>query len=293
MSSQNKRMRLTDLEINFVSLCPQGANPGAKIKLKKEAEMPDQEKEKTQDINVTIDIESLSKAMTENLKTALGDIVANKELSNEAMADAVVAIVSGDLEKMQKSMQEQLSKSLAEFQKGMAERLTKEEVQKGAEETIEMNGVSFKKSAIGDAAFAAIKASYTEQQTLRKEMEHAKMVTRVEKEFPNVAGKPDDKAEFLAYIEKGNDTIKEAGLALLKALNEKGEFYKSEMGGTDYRDPKVVKSLETDTDASLKLEKMAEELATKEGISKAEAYVRVTETPEGEKLYDEHLAQQK
>lgn len=302
MPSANKRTRLTELEINFVSLCSKGANPGAKIKLKKEAEMPDdktvKKDEKETKVDVKIDIESLAKAMSENLKKSLADIVKNKEMSSEAMADAVVAIVSGDLEKMQKSMQEQISKSLGEVQKELDAKIAKAKeettkVEKGMDEALEMNGVSFKKSDIGETAFAAIKASYTEQQKLRKEMEHAKMVTRVEKEYPNVAGKPEDKADFLEVIEKSSDTVKAMGLALLKSLNEKGAFYKKELGGSDHRDPSVAKSLETDTDASMKLEKMAAEYATKHNISKAQAYDIISESPEGERLYEEHLAQQK
>lgn len=258
----------------------------------------DKETKETGNIDVKIDIESLAKAMSENLKKALGDIVKNKDLSNEAMAEAVVAVVSGDLEKMQKSMQEQISKALSEVQKEMDAKIAKtkeeEKVKKGEDEILEMNGVSFKKSDIGETAFAAIKTSYTEQQNIRKEMEHAKMVVRVEKEFPNVAGKPEDKASFLEVIEKSSDAVKEMGLALLKALNEKGAYFKKELGGNDYQDANsVAKALSTDNDATTKLEKMASELATKEGITKAMAWVRVTETPEGERLYNEHLAQQK
>lgn len=290
MNKSTKRFLLTDLEINFVSACPQGANPGAKIILKKEAVMPDDKKEgEGKDININIDIESLSKSLNETLKTSLDKILENKDLSKEAMAEAVVAVISGDIEKMQKSLAEQLTKTIADVQKELDEKIkSQKDVTKEYDESLEMNGTTFKKSIVGGEAFAAIKASFAEQQKLRKEMEDTKRVARVEKEFPNVAGKPEEKAAILELIEKADENVRKTGLAMLKALNDaSGEFAK-EIGGNGNGRGSEVSKLATDNDATMKLQKMAEDYAAEKGVDVWKAWDIVANTPEGRKLYEEH-----
>lgn len=292
MSQSTKRFLLTDLEINFVSACPQGANPGAKIILKKEAVMPDEKNNgEGKDVNINIDIESLTKSLNETLKGSLNEILENKNLSKEAMAEAVVAVISGDIEKMQKSLTEQLVKTVADVQKELDEKIKtsqKEDVTKECEESLEMNGITFNKSEVGGKAFAAIKASFTEQQKLRKEIEFTKTVARVEKEFPNVAGKPEEKAALLDVIEKADEAVRKIGLSVLKALNDTSAEFAKEYGGKGNARGSEVSKLETDSDATMKLQKMAEELAKKENISVAKAWDKILDTPEGERLYEEH-----
>lgn len=285
--------KLTDLEISFVSACPQGANPGAKVLLKKE-KIPMPDNKETQ-VNVQIDMDALSKSMSENLKKVMSDMLAkDKNLSAEAMTEAVVAVITGDLTAMQKSLNDDLQKAIDDVQKEIDSKIADavkktETVTKGADEELQMNGVTFKKSAVGDDVFKAIKASHEEQQRLRKEMEHERQITRVEKEFANVAGAPSDKAALLTLIEKADDNVKKIGLEVLKALNEAGKAFKKEDGTSETNvEGSDVTKMSSDNDASLKLDKMAEELAAKEGITKAAAYAKVLDTPEGTKLYEQH-----
>ena len=249
-------------------------------------------------VNVNIDMDALSKSMGENLKKALSDLLAkDKNLSAEAMTEAVVAIVAGDIAKVQKDINDKLGKQLADFQKSVDERIAQaqEAASKGVnkdmgEEILTLNGTSFKKSEVGEHAFLAIKASALQQESLRKEIEHGKLVARVEKEYPNIAGKPEDKAALLGLIEKADDAVKATGLAVLKALNESSAEFKKEHGGAATPDgtDAMYGKMSTDTEASAKLDKLAKDLAAKEGISIAAAYAKVLDTPEGEALYEQH-----
>ena len=132
-------------------------------------------------VNVNLDTDTLSKSISDNLKKALGDLLAkDKNLSAEAMTEAVVAVVTGDITKMQKDINDQLTAQLADFQKSIDEQIaTAQAASKGVdksaagEEVLNLNGTSFKKSAVGEHAFQAIKASAMQQEQLRKEKEKA------------------------------------------------------------------------------------------------------------------------
>lgn len=286
---------LTDLEISFVSACPQGANPGAKVMLKKENILMAGEDTKTP-VNVTLDMDALSKSLSENLGKVMTDLMAkDKNLTAEAMTEAVVAVVAGDIAKVGKDLNDQLTKVVTDLQKDVDAKMAKakadaEDVSKSGEETLTLNGTIFKKSVVGEGAFLAIKASAMQQDALRKEIEDQKLLGRVEKEYPNIAGKPADKAALLGLIEKADEAVKATGLAVLKALNDAGAEFKKE-DGKGSGDPGVgspVGKMSSDTDAGAKLDQMAKDLAQKEGISVERAYAKVLDTPEGDKLYNQH-----
>lgn len=282
--------RLTDLEISFVSACPQGANPGAKVILKKEMIQMDKKENNQQNVespvNVNIDFGEFSKTLSENLKNVLDPLLQKEKVSAEVVVDSVVAVTSSEMEKMKDSIQNQLKKAVDDLQK----ELNQKQINKQDDESIVLDGKTFHKSKMGEDAFAAISAIYQSNQKLQKEMCHRELVSRVEKEYPNIAGTPEQKAALLDLIEKAEDPVKETGIAVLKALNENNSLMKKEIGsGTNNQSTSDVQKFDTDSEASLKLEKMAEELANKEGISKADAYLKVCDTPEGERLYEEHL----
>lgn len=281
--------KLTNLDISFVSGCPRGANQGAKVLLKKEKVMDDKETK----INVNIDTEALGKSLGETLKKSLDDMLAKKDMDATAISEAVVAIVQGDVAKSISGVQEELKKQLDQFQKDMEEQFKKdEETKKELDETISMNGTTFRKSDVGETVFAAISAAYAEQEKLRKEIEHTNMVARVEKEYPNVAGDPADKANVLALIEKADEKTKAAGLAMLKALNEAGAKLTKEEGSNSnstVNNDADYKKFATDDDATAKLDALAKEYADKNHVSFAEAYNKVLDTPEGQTLYAQHI----
>ncbi len=293
--------KLTDLEISFVSACPQGANPGAKVMLKKEfTPMPAKknfakEGQTDKPVNVTVDVEAIGKSISENLKKSLSEMLAkDKDLSADVISETVVAVVTGDIAKMAKDVNTQLSTQLADFQKSVDKQIAdasasaKVDKSLGDDEVLTLNGTSFKKSAVGEHAFAAIKASAMEVDAIRKEAEHSRVVARVEKEYPNVAGKAEDKASLLILIEKADDAVKAMGLSVLKALNDAGGDFKKEQGRTSGEHNAPLGKMSTDTDASAKLDTMAKDLAAKEGIPLATAYTKVLDTPEGDALYNQH-----
>lgn len=298
--------RLTDVDVSFVSACPQGANPGAKILLKKEQVMPGKTSFNKENANpntpadnkvtVNFDTDSFAKTVSESLKTALTDILKKDGVTAEAAAEACSAVLAGDIAKMQKDINDQLTTQVNDLQKSfdtkLAELKKAEPVNKEADETVTVNGVSFQKSAVGDATFAALKAACLQSEAIRKELEEQKLMARVEKEYPNVAGEPVQKAQFLGMIEKCADQkLREYGLGILKSLNDVAADFTKEIGssGNDTTTPNSsVQKMDTDTDASLKLDSLAKELAAKENISVAKAYQRVLATEEGAKLYNQH-----
>lgn len=298
--------RLTDVDVSFVSACPKGANPGAKILLKKEQVMSgktDFSKENTNPngaannkVTVNLDTDSFAKTVSESLKTALTDILKKENVTAEAAAEACSAVLAGDIAKMQKDINDQLATQVNDLQKSFDAKLAdlkkSEPVNKEADEAVTVNGVTFQKSAVGDATFAALKAACAQSEAIRKELEQQKLMARVEKEYPNVAGEPIQKAQLLGMIENCADQkLREYGLGVLKSLNDVSGDFTKEIGssGNDSTLPNSnVEKMDTDTEASLKLDALAKELAAKENISVAKAYQRVLATEEGAKLYNQH-----
>lgn len=254
--------------------------------------------EKKTPVNVNIDTETLGKSISDNLKKSLDELLEKqgKELDTAVVAETVTAVVTGDVNKAVADVQAKLTEQLTALQKEMDEKLEaakkEADVNKDGDETCTINGTTFAKSAVGEATFAALKASAEQVARLQKEAEHRDMVARVEKEYPNVTGSPDVKARILALIEKADDETKAGGLAILKALNESsGKFGKEEGSNANSNVNKDVdyKKFATDDDATDKLDALAKEYAKKNNVSYNEAYNSVLETPEGEALYAEHM----
>lgn len=286
--------RLTDIDISFVSVCGKGANPGAQIVLKKEWTMSDKnegmKKEEGSTVNVNIDTDALAKSMGDALKAALPDLLKKQDADPATVAEACTAVISGELAKMTQDIQAQVQEAMKgvhkEFDEKMAE-LQKKQVNKDADdETVTIGDKTFKKSLVGDGAFAALKASAEQTSAIAKELERQKLMARVEKEYPAVAGTPEEKAAFLGYIEKADEGIKKSGLAMLKSLNDMGEDFSKEHGTSG---GKVKKEYgDNEDEATAKLDALAKEYATKHNVSYATAYAEVLKSDEGEALYNEH-----
>lgn len=247
-------------------------------------------------VTVNLDTDSFAKTVSESLKTALTDILKKENVTAEAAAEACSAVLAGDIAKMQKDINDQLATQVNDLQKSFDAKLAdlkkSEPVNKDADEAVTVNGVTFQKSAVGDATFAALKAACAQSEAIRKELEEQKLMARVEKEYPNVAGEPIQKAQLLGMIENCADQkLREYGLGVLKSLNDVSGDFTKEIGssGNDSTMPNSnVEKMDTDTEASLKLDALAKELAAKENISVAKAYQRVLATEEGAKLYNQH-----
>lgn len=287
--------RLTDIDISFVSVCGKGANPGAQIVLKKEWTMSDKKedmkKEEGSTVNVNIDTEALSKSMGEALKAALPDLLKKQDADPATVAEACTAVISGELAKMAKDIQDKMQDAMKgvqkEFDEKMAE-LQKQQVNKDADdESVTIGSQTFKKSAVGEGAFAALKASAEQTNAISKELERQKLMARVEKEYPDVAGTPEEKAALLGYIEKADEGIKKSGLAMLKSLNDMGGDFAKECGASGGKKTKKEPG-DNETDATAKMDELAKAYMEKHNVSYATAYAEVLKSDEGERLYNEH-----
>ena len=101
--------------------------------------------------------------------------------------------------------------------------------------------------------------------------------------LPNLPGSIQVRASMLEKVESiENEDDRKAAMDALKASNDALDPAFQTIGKGGVSDTPVDGSPEQ------KLEKMAQDLAKKDGISEADAYTKVLETPEGAKLYDEH-----
>lgn len=285
---------VTELEISFVSACPQGANPGAKVMLKKEQIMPEN-KDTKKETAINIDMDGLTKSLSTEVQAVVKGLLEKKDsLSAEVMTDAVIASMSKSLARFKAEIEKGLGEQVNVLQKQMDEALTKAKtanVSKEADdEVLKMGDKVFRKSDIGASAFDTLSFVHKEQQATQARLNKERLEMRVEKEYPHVAGKPEDKALLLKAIEDLPETAKAAALSLLKQLNETGEKMTKEIGHNGNRNTGdgVAKALPSDTDASLKLDKMAADYAKEKNITKSAAYEAVLRTEEGMALYNAH-----
>ena len=292
--------RLTDIDISFVSVCGKGANPGAQIVLKKEWTMSKQnanldekgmKKEDGSTVNVNSDTEALAKSMGDALKAALPDLLKKQDVDAATVADACTAVINGELVKMAQDINNQTQEAIKGLQKefdGKVAALKEQQVNKNADdETVIIGNSTFKKSVVGDGAFAALKASAEQTNAIAKELEHQKLVSRVEKEYPEVAGTPEEKAAFLGYIEKADEGVKKIALSMLKSLNDMGADFAKECGAGGKK-PKKKDPASNEDEATAKLDELAKAYMAKNNVSFATAYAEVLKSDEGERLYNEH-----
>lgn len=157
------------------------------------------------------------------------------------------------------------------------------------DETFSMNGVEVKKSDVGEAAFAVMKAQQVQieqankdAKDAREKLEKADLEKEAAELFPNLPGTAEEKGAVLKSIralpadqqEKQIQMLKAGDEAISKQMDEKGH---GETGGDE-------------ATATHKLEKMAKEYAEEHSVTFAKAYSVVMETPEGSALYEESLA---
>lgn len=145
------------------------------------------------------------------------------------------------------------------------------------------DGVTIRKSEVGDTYFNVIKAQNDRIAKMEAERKRERLAKRAEAEFPNVTGTVTEKADVLEAVDAiQNETTRKALYGYLETLNKfQGQQF-TEKGSSDSSGG---------TEAGVKLEKMAHERAQKTGETFEKAYSSVLETDEGAKLYDQHLAE--
>jgi hypothetical protein len=177
---------------------------------------------------------------------------------------------------------------------GKADAAERDEIVKKAsqaDESLTVDGDTVRKSEVGEGVFRILKRQQeridSEASVAKKERDERlqkDLEAEAEREFPNLAGTPVEKAAMLKAIkampkeqaDKQMANLKSADTAMAKQLKELG------VGGGEGEG----------SDAEAKLQKMAKERAEKDGTTIHKAYSAVLDTPEGAKLYEESLKRQ-
>ena len=111
--------------------------------------------------------------------------------------------------------------------------------------------------------------------------ETAELIAKAEREFSNVPGKPEEKAAILKHLVSAPEDVRKSIETVLKqyeALVVNGFIAKGHSQDVDPASP------------GERLNKMAQDLAVKKGVSHASAYDEVISTEEGRALYKEMRA---
>lgn len=157
-----------------------------------------------------------------------------------------------------------------------------------ADETIDADGVTIKKSEVGPGVFAFLKAQQAKTDAavakadkLEGEAVQKGLEGEAEKLWPNTAGSPADKAQMLKSIRALPADQQEAQMKMMKAADEAmaKSFKETGQGGT------------TDADSpNEKLNKMAKAYQDEHKVTFEKAYTVILDTKEGAELYDQSVS---
>jgi hypothetical protein len=153
-------------------------------------------------------------------------------------------------------------------------------VAKAADETIEIDGATVRKSEMGEAAFCLLKSQIQKNVELQKkvEAEEAEKLQKqaeaeAEKEFGHLAGTPAGKAKVLKAAREDAEMMR-----VLKSADEFARSLMEDKGSAD-------RSTGSADNPAAKLDKIAKSWANERKITENEAYLQVMDTPEGRELY--------
>lgn len=279
-----------DIKITKLSVVKRPAHEGALAKIIKSTELnnavPSAKNTNKGDVNM--DQKELNDFVAKQIADAVAPL--QESLANaEAMAEMTdvekeyAATLDDEKKKEFMAMTPEKRKELMDSKKGIEK--PDENVN---EETFEMNGKTIKKSAVGEDVFFILKAQKEEneltKQALAKEkdaremQELAKLASGL---YPNLPGKDIEKAAVLKSINSMPENAKKTLEAMLKAGDEGLKLSKAfdEVGY-------CAEETSFDENPLTKLNKMAEEIAEKEGVSFHTGYMKALEKPEGMKLYE-------
>lgn len=282
------KRRLTKLDVNFVSLVTQGANPGANIVIVKEFDMNKPES----GISVNIDQNTL----TNILQKGLADFFTGKGeegVTAEGIQKALQGVTSELSTVLSKSVEEAVAKAMEtkKPEDGKTDPEDKKEpegkAQKGLEdETCTVNGITISKSAVGEDVFKSITAMQKELAKSQHETLMKSLEAEVEKQYPNLPGDVRNKAILLNSINQmPEDIAKMAKDYLSKANDNMGAVVNKSLGSGE-----PGKDISAKKEAEQKLDELAKSIMEKENLTFGEAYSKALNTPEGTKLYDQYCA---
>ena len=153
-------------------------------------------------------------------------------------------------------------------------------LEKAAEpEYIEVNGEKLEKSAVPEPLLKQIEADRARLKKMEQEREAETLAKRAESELPNLKGTAEEKGALIKAVDSIEDeSVRKSISETLKAADAATSKMFSEVG----------KSAADDEDsATYKLNKMASDIAEKEGLTFHQGFVKAVDTTEGRKLREE------
>lgn len=229
-----------------------------------------------------------------------------KKVEDLEKAAQAAADEKAEIEKFTKALSE-LSEDEAEFYKAMtddeqkkdflsmspAERKKAQDECKKNEETLEVGGQQIKKSVVGTATFAILKA---QNEAIRKANEDiavervlretAEFKKAADDKYAHVPGSTDERAEMLRAIDKMEEPLKKSFMAVLEQSEKLAKAGFGSVGHTGKGD-KPGASAEMKKAAD-QFESAVEKIATERKISKTEAMAVVRKSqPDLFKAYQE------
>ena len=265
MATKLKNLRLAEL-----SLVDEPANKDARVTIFKRAETldptaggPAGDPLSNKETDMTEDAKKVA-----DLQAQITDLTKRAEAADKRAADAGTSLA--DVTKRA----EKAEADLATVTKA------KETVEK--DEVIKVGEIEVKKSAVGDATFAVIKAQQAEIVKERDARELVELTKRAETEYASLPGEPVAKAKVLKAMAGLGEEDRTALDVMLKAGQAAMDERMAERGTAA---GKPVGSAEEE------LDKLAATYAVENKVNKAAAYMKVLETAEGSKLYSKSLTE--
>ena len=235
-------------------------------------------------VNKTIE---LLKAWAESLDDEQKEIY--KGLSEDEQGEILKAAAKD------KAALEAKFKAMAEEKKKKGMKKADTTVTKGAgDESFQMeDGTVVAKSVVGDAAFLMLKGMNARLEKAENETAKAQEIAKQERDarilkelseeaeklWPNLPGTAIEKGKVLQSIRSLPEDLQKAQMEMMNSGNASNASLFKEYGGQGGEAGS----------AEEKLKKMAEDHASKTGLTFHKAYSAVIDTPEGQKLYEQTL----
>jgi len=278
---------LTNLKITEVAFCKRGMNQHARIALFKSADGVNEGGSSADSTAETKDDPNM--AATE---AQVADLTKSVEALTKSLEDTKTELAKAEkLAKASDAVKAHMAK-LSDEEKGKFMALSTEEQEKKAaavkkaDETIELHGQVIAKSAVGDGVFAVMKAQAAEiakaNERIEKAEREAELQVLAKRADDELAALPGDRLAKARILKAANAGLsaedKTAFDAILKAANSSlakafATVGKSGTGNVE------------EGSAEDKLNKKAEEISKRDGVSIQKAYA--TAVSENPSLYDE------
>ena len=287
--TQPKR-KLTKLDVNFVSLVPQGANPDANIVMIKEYTMSTTEN----GISVNIDEKTLSGI----LQKGMLDFFGNKEQMTESFTaeniqKALTTVTDQISAVLSKSVSDAVAKALEDKKPEDDPKKPEDDpeankacrTKKSIDEVLTLGDATISKEAVGEETFNALLGIQKELAKERYNTHIRALEVEVEKSYPNLAGSAHDKAILLSHIESMPEPVAKLAKEYLEKANASMGTVINKQVGSGEPAPDHTLSKEAED----QLDKMAKSIMERDGVSYFDAYTKALMSSDGDKLYNQHL----